>query len=240
MLKLSHYYLSLFFLLLTSTFLMSCAASIQDLSKVQYEKEGFTPDTLIHYGIALLPVVAGQGQEGYRRPFGDAINTNIKNNLANIDYIPWQQTMDLINKYSLTQEYNDIIVQYQTTAIIDKNLMNDLGAALNVRYLLFVSLEDFSKSESTSYNLFLGWNTKKTAIVNGFAQLWDCSLGDVAWEGYGTAYSEGGSLSYEKDYQEYSNVAARGLVSRLFHRRLIDNEKSSNDESSDPYNTWDR
>ena len=215
--KLSYQFFKLIFLLMVATLLMSCAASIRDLSKVQYVREGFNKDSIAQYGIALLPVVAGQGQEGYRRPFGDAINENIKNKAPDLDYIPWKQTMDLLNEYSLTEEYQDIILQYQTTSIIDKTLMRDLGDALNVRYLLFVSLEDISKTESTSYDIFLGVHTTKTAFVNGFAQLWDCLLGDVAWEGYGTAYSKGGSYTYEKDYKEYSNVAARGLVRRLLN-----------------------
>ena len=223
----------LIFLFAVSSIFMSCAAIIQDLSKVQYVKEGFNKDLLFQHGIALLPIVAGQGQEGYRRPFGDAIDENIKNKVPDLNYITWQQSMDLLNNYSLTEEYQNIILQYQTTSIIDKNLMRDLGEALNVRYLLFVSLEDFSKSQSTSFDFFFGWRTEKTAIVNGFAQLWDCIQGDVTWEGYGTAYSTGDALTYEKDYIEYSNVAANGLVMRLFD---LQPEKPQKDY--DPYDSW--
>lgn len=221
--------------IILSILFLNCAATIQDLSKVQYVKEGLNTDSLFLYGIALLPVVAGQGQEGYRRPFGNAINENIKNELPNLKFLPWQKSMDLLNEYSLTEEYQAIISQYQTTAIIDKNLMRDLGDALDVRYLLFVSLEDFSKSKSTTYNVFFGWSTTKTAIVNGFVQLWDCMDGDVAWEGYGTAYSEGGELTYEKDYIEYSNVAAKGLVRKLFNIQTGKSKKTGG-----PYDTWKR
>ena len=212
-----------------------CAATIQNLSKTQYVKEGFNPNELNNYGIALLPIAAGQGQEGYRRPYGDAINTVMNNSFKEVNFIPWQQTMNILNDSSLTKEYEDLILTYRSTAIIDKTLMQDIGQVLNIRYLLFVSLEDFSKSKETSYNFLLGWHTTKTAIVNGFAQVWDCNKGDVVWEGYGTAYSEGGELTYEKDYEEYSMVAAKGLVYKLFNLE-DENQKKSNDA----FDSWNR
>ena len=228
--------IKIFFIILLLIGFYGCAASIQDLSKVQYIKEGFNSNLLTKYGFSLLPIVAGQGQEGYRRPFGDAINETMGKSFPNVKFIQWQETMNILNDNSLTKEYEDLILTYRSTAIIDKKLMQDIGQALNTRFLLFVSLEDFTKSQTTSYNFLLGWNTSKTATVNGFAQVWDCVEGDVVWEGYGTAYSKGGELTYEKDYEEYSNVAAKGLIYKLFNLENKEN-KSSNEDSFD---TWNR
>jgi hypothetical protein len=195
--------------------LVGCAATINDQSRVQYVQEGFNATELEAGGLALLPVVAGQGQEGYRRPLGDEIDSAISIYGTNIPYTGWQEAMNALNERGLVEDYQSMISNYRETAIIDKGMLAGIGEALGVHYILFVSLEDFSKDASTRYSLFSGWTTTKTATVQAFAQIWDCRACDVVWEGSGTAQSTGGELTYEKPYEEYSRIAAQGLVKNL-------------------------
>jgi len=193
----------------------SCAATIYDTSSVSYIKEDFGSTNLVKGGLALLPIVAGQGQEGYRRPFGEALNEGIAQSRSEIPFLPWQETMSLMNENDLAELYLATIQTYRETAIIDKKLLSEIGATLDIRFLMFVSLEEFHKESNTSYGFFSGWHTKKTAKVRAFAQIWDCHSGDVVWEGFGSAESSGGELTYEKAYVEYAKTAANGLVLRL-------------------------
>lgn len=195
--------------------LLGCAANICDKSKVQYVKEGFSSTSLESGGLALLPVVAGQGQEGYRRPFAESLNKAIASLKPNLKFLKWQKTMEILNEQNLTETYQNVISTYRETAIIDKNFLHEIGYALGVRYLLFVSLQEFHKASQTSYNILSGWSTTKTARVNAFAQIWDCGTGDVVWEGIGLAESKGGELTYEKEYEEYAHIAAEGLARKL-------------------------
>ena len=55
-------------LLLSAGFWTGCAARVIDDSKLQYLAPEFTYNSLSEYGLSLLPVVAGEGQEGLRRP----------------------------------------------------------------------------------------------------------------------------------------------------------------------------
>jgi len=188
---------------------VKCAAVIYDKSSVQYIKDDFSSETFYNGGLAILPVVSGQGQEGYRRPFGEALNKGINTMLPGLHYLQWQRTMNVLNQHCLVEDYKKAILSYRETAILDKNLIRKIGEALELRYLLFVSLEEFHKASQTNYNILVGFHTTKTARINGFAQIWDCTNGDVVWDGIGLAESKGGDLTYEKDYIEYAKIAAK-------------------------------
>jgi hypothetical protein len=204
-------------LLLLCLALFGCAATIQDLSKVQYVKEGFDANALKAGGLALLPVVAGQGQEGYRRPLADSLDFYVQTKKPNLQFIKWQDAIAKLNDKGLAEKYQAAISTYRTTSIIDKSLVSEIGAALGVRYFLFVSLEEFHQSSKMRYSGLTGKLTEdETAKVNAFAQVWDSQSGDVVWEGIGQAQATSSEFTYLKGgYETYSGIAARGLVSRL-------------------------
>ena len=191
----------IFLLSILITMLLGCTATIYDGSKVQYIKEEFTLESLKSEGLALLPVHAGAGQEGYRRPFADAINRKVDSLIPSLKFYRWQKTAELLNKHNLVKSYQDAILTYQKTAIFDKKFLYEIGSGVGARYLLFVSLQSFH-------------TLKAIAEVKAFAQVWDCREGDVVWEGWGAAFSSGGTPSV---YEDYVSVAAEGLVRKLFN-----------------------
>lgn len=200
--------------------LVSCAATIHDTSKVQYVREDFNNESIRAGALALLPVHAGEGQEGYRRPLADAINSVVDSLIPShygLKFYKWQETIDMLNEHDLVKSYQDAISTYRETAIINKDLLHDIGSKLGVRYLLFVSLERFHKASKVEYSIFTGWGTTKTAEVTAFAQIWDCGDGDVLWEGFGSASSRGTELTYERGYEVYTHIAAEGLIRKLFN-----------------------
>jgi hypothetical protein len=204
-------------LVLSAIILSGCAATIRDLSKVQYVKEGFVADSLRTGGLALLPVVAGQGQEGYRRPLADSLNFHIQRVRPNVQFIKWQDAITKLNDKGLAEKYQAAISTYRTTSIIDKSLVSEIGSALGVRYFLFVSLEDFRQSSKLGYSGLTGkLREDQTAKVNAFAQIWDSQTGDVVWEGIGHAEASSSEFTYLKgSYETYGGIAAKGLAQRL-------------------------
>ena len=205
-------------------------APIRNISEVGYIKEGFSESSLESEGLALLPIVAGQGQEAYRRPLAEAINQSIQKAKPELKFLNWEETMSILNKEKLVEKYQKAISSYRETAIIDHDLLQEIGEALGTRYLLFISLEEFHKSSKSQYYIGAGWHTSKTAKVDAFAQIWDCSTGDVVWEGRGAAESEGTELTYDEGYEKYCNIAAEGLICKLFNIKPI-KEKASEEES---------
>ncbi|MCK4304244.1 MAG: hypothetical protein KAY24_08385 [Candidatus Eisenbacteria sp.] len=193
-----------------------CAASIKDQSAVNYVGGDFAPDVLREGGMAMLPVVAGAGQEGYRRPLAECLTGECQLAMGTGRFAGWQETMEILNEEDLSDSYQMMIATYRETAILRKETVSRLGEALSVRFLLFCSLEQFHSQTSTTYSIFTGFNTVRKSGVTAFCQVWDAETGDVVWEGQAAAKSAGGELTYDKPYEEYARIAAKGLARELF------------------------
>ena len=193
-----------------------CATAIKDKSSVNYVANSFNPAELRSGGLAMLPVVAGQGQEAFRRPLAEALSTSCALAMKPGRFLSWRETMQLLNDNDMSDEYQSMISTYRETSILRKETVSLLGELLECRYLLFVSLEKFHTQESTSYSFLSGNTYQRKSAVTAFCQTWDSQPGDVVWEGAASAKSVGGEMTYDKPYDEYARVAANGLVRRLF------------------------
>ena len=65
-----NFLLHLLMLVLMAWLWSGCAAKVMDNSQLQYLAAEFTENSLAEHGLSLLPIVAGHGQEGLRRPLG--------------------------------------------------------------------------------------------------------------------------------------------------------------------------
>lgn len=195
--------------------LCGCAARIVDQSRTQYLNETFTAADLQEGGLALLPVTAGDGQEGYRRPLGDYLNARLPDAVPGGRVLSWQAAMDSINNNSKVSAYEQMITGYQKTSIVNRELVRELFATLGVRYALYCSLQDFSEQSKTNYNLFTGFSTTKTAQVIAQCLVIDLSSGDVAQEIIGHTTAVGGDFSTMSPYEAYAAILAQAVLSKL-------------------------
>lgn len=205
----------IFLLIILSLVLSSCAANIKNLTKTQYSNPVFTSDSLNNGGLALLPITAGQGQEGYRRPLGDYLNQDLQSAVPNGHVLTWQETMELLNKYSKVDSYEELIQAYRQTSILNRDKVRQLFSALGVKYALYCALQDYSESKETSYNFFTGLNTTKTANVSAHCLVIDLKSGDVMQEIIGQAGSVAGEFMHNQAYEEYAKVIANSVLSQL-------------------------
>jgi len=212
-----------FCMIAISLTIWGCAAAIVDNSKVTYENESFTRTKLFEGGLAVMPVTAGRGVEGYRRPFGVALNNHIvdyKPKEINFKTLEWEESMDQLNRAGLTQKYNDAILAYKETAIIDLNLLKELGETFGVRYLLFTELGDFSDESNYAYDWFSGsgYSTRKVGMF-AYCNLWDCEEGDIVWECVGDISATSSKYTYvaEEDTEKFSSMAAESIITRLYN-----------------------
>ena len=209
--------------LLTIIVLLSgCSATAFQSADVSYVDETFTYESIQSGGIAILPVVAGQGVEGYRRPFGDAINEYIGEHGYGIDFLAWQETMERINDAGIASAYTSAIATYRETSILDRSLIQEIGRATSLRYLLFAQL-DAPTDESVRGRgaLASGYYDYQTIGASAFAQVWDAATGDVVWEASGRAgvreLSEFDIIKDEdRDPNTHSRRVANEIVSALF------------------------
>lgn len=192
-----------------------CAAPIQSLTKTQYVNPAFSSDQLNAGGLALLPITAGHGQEGYRRPLGECFNDSLQRAIPHGEVLTWQAAMDSLNRHDLVAHYQDMIETYQKTSILNRTEVTKLRTALGVRYALYCSLQDFSRTTHTSYGLFTGPSTTKTANVAVHCLVLDLVSGDIMQEIIGQATSRAGELMYTSPYEEFAASIARSVLSQL-------------------------
>ena len=168
------YVFPLFLILLVCS---SCAAPVIDTSKLQYIAPEFKEDSLVGEGLSLLPVVAGAGQEGLRRPLGDKLNKHLGNELPEGKFIGTLETMDLINNAELTGDYSKLIEDYDRSAILNKSILHKIGEAVGVEHLLYVKLlEQVQTRGLTPGVLTKGLVETRGTRVNLFGQVWSCTL----------------------------------------------------------------
>ena len=205
-------------LLLSACLCAGCAARVIDDSKLQYLAPEFTENSLSEHGLSLLPVVAGEGQEGLRRPLAAKLEAHLADRLPEGRFAGTIQTLDLINEADLTEAYAQMIDDYARAAILNKRTLHRIGEATGVRYLLHVKLLDQSHTETIGPALLsdeiINLQIRNVSI---FGQVWDCDLGDVVWEGTGEAMVR---TEVEVQYLKHSiedlvNIAARSFLNNL-------------------------
>ena len=205
-------------LLLSAGFWTGCAARVIDDSKLQYLAPEFTYNSLFEHGLGLLPVVAGQGQEGLRRPLAARLEAHLTAQLPEERFSGAIQTLDLINEANLTETYAQMIDDYARAAILNKRTLHRIGEATGIRYLLHVKLLDQSRTERLA-PAFLSDDivSLEGKNVTIFGQVWDCGLGDVVWEGTGEIAAEAEvEFQYVKhDIDQLVSMAAQSFLNNL-------------------------
>jgi hypothetical protein len=202
--------------LLLSIAITGCAVSSQATSKESYRASSFTEQSLNQDGLAILPVLAGQGVEGYRRPFGQAVNETADSLLTQVT--PWQQTMDQFNDAGIVSEYNDAIQAYQSTSILDRELLEKMRGATDSRYYMYMRLAPPQSESDVSYNSFSGVTTTETNSVSAYGQIWDAEVGDVVWEGVASAAVTTGEYTYtDESTSQRAAKTAHALMRRVLN-----------------------
>lgn len=167
--------------------LTGCAATPATQSKASYVASGFNRASIESGKLSLLPVVAGAGVEGYRRPFGDAINKSAASSLPNGTFLPWQETMQRLNDANLVEDYQQAISAYASTSIVPRRLIQAMSKATGTKYFLYVSLNSPVNASRQRMSAWGGGTATDTKIgVSASGQVWDAN-GDVVWEGIGAS-----------------------------------------------------
>ena len=201
-------------LLLLAALLAGCSAKIQVHNQTTYAGAEFGKVSIEEHGLAILPVVAGMGMEGYRRPFGVSLDSVAADHLEYGSYLTWEDTMDLLNDAELVSDYNEAIAGYQQTSIIDRSLIEKMAEATETRYFFYVTLFPPTDERTIGRGLTGILREDQRLGISAFGQVWDAE-GDVVWEGTGSSEVKSGQWlqidAEGKDFSVHSNNAARAL-----------------------------
>lgn len=198
-------------------FVFGCAAPITQNVKFDYFATESKQGALAAGGLGLLPVVAGAGQEGLRRPFGNKLNKDLSNKFPEGKFIGNLETIALINNAGLTEDYSRLMNDYNRSAILNKDSLIKIGAVIGVEHLLYVKLLEQSQTEGLAPRLL----SKDPLVVKGikmniFGQVWSCTIGDVVWEGTGEiSVQTEDQWTYKQAVDELVNMAAHSILKNL-------------------------
>lgn len=181
-----------------------------DTSTVTYKGDVTDRKDLSESTIAILPVLAGEGYEGFRRKTGTELTRQFRKQLPNASVLSSQETRNRISDGEVSSEYSDMMTDYGKTGVLDQDALSRIGSAVEARFLLYSKVGAEGSSESA---LVAGEYYQETE-VNAFdiyAQLWDVEQGDVVWEGTGGA----AGLSRATSNNQLLTMAAEGLTERV-------------------------
>lgn len=194
-----------------------CASTKVVDGSASYVAPSFSAASIKQDGLAILPVVAGSGVEGYRRPFGDALN-DAGTEAFGSQAKRWQETMQELNTAGLVDDYQQAINSYETTGIISSEIAGRMAEAVGKRYFLFVKLDPPIAESKKSYSVLAGSSSVTTKYgVTALGRVWDAK-GNIVWEGVGGSTAEANSGGFQlaskedKDLGLHSQKAATALL----------------------------
>lgn len=189
---------------------LGCAASINPHSTVTYDETGSTTID----SVAILPVTAGEGLEGFRRQTADSVRTALQQAHPNLTVLDDGTSLERLNKAGLAQQYADMVEDYRTTGVLDGETLKNMGDAIGAPYLLAVRVSYAEKSE-TGYNALTGISTTEHQNVGLFAHLWSPEAGDVVWEADAGAEVSAGDFERTRELNEIIAEACTALANRF-------------------------
>lgn len=195
-----------FILFLIAIAFTSCkpAVTLVDTSCPGYRKMNFQRELIPINKIGIMPVLGGDEKEQYRRPMGDALTKHLKISFGDANVKSTNEVISILNDNNLANSYSKAIDDYRTTGIVPKEMVSQLGEALNVQYLLYTRLlanSEYLGSVSSPYGVL-----SRIDEIYVQCQVWDAKMGDIVWEG------KGGTAKLTTEPADMIDKTAQGLA----------------------------
>lgn len=201
--------------MITKNFRYSCAfvllltACAANKPPVATMNPTYVSETEITSSLAVLPVMSGEGVEGFRRSAAESFSDAIAGlHGSRINVVTETEVRDRLNSAGLTDEYSDLINDYRNTGIISREALSEMGDAIGVEYFLSTTVG------YTQYEL----QSQLSQELEVTARVWGVERADVVWEAFGgvrnevsTAYGGGGRVSVPVMLQMTASALARKL-----------------------------
>ena len=176
--------------------------TLVDTSCPGYKSVDFIRNDISAKGIGIMPVLGGNDKE-FRRPMGDAITKYLRIEFDRNKIISPNQVITTLNENNLSDEYSAALNNYSISGIVPKEMVNRLGEALSVDYLLYTRLLSDTEVGLVSD----GYSTQVVSVDEIYVrcQVWDTRIGDVVWEG------KGGIAKLDQNESDIIEKTAEGL-----------------------------
>lgn len=197
-------------LVIASVLVTGCMAPINNTLNVSY----VAPQGVEISRLAILPVTAGEGLEGFRRTTADSLYNALMRRSAEVEIVPAEESLRRLNEAQLAERYSNMMIAYDRTGILDRAVMAEMGRVLGTRHLLNLRV-GYEESSRIGVGFATSVAETRTQAIHLFAHVWDTEVGDIVWEAAGGAASTSGEFSVAVPTQQVLAAATRNLAARL-------------------------
>jgi len=177
----------------------------------------FTHTELEKGRVAILSAVAVDVYHEYRRVLGDSFSKALRQIYPAIPQISPQETLSLLNRAGFADEYIAMVRGYESAGILGKSSLERFSHALGVRYMIQVSLLQYTQDTATRFSILgLRLFQTRSSTLRVFAQIWDASTGGIVWEGSSSATIAGENVSEKPiPFEEVATRAWEELIKKM-------------------------
>jgi hypothetical protein len=194
-----------------------CGVTSQLHSELSYGATGEAVLAFEDAGIGVLTPAAPTGQESDKQALGDALSTALKTQLPDVRVLALSEMLSAINKAGLAGSYASALAEYGSTGILDREALQAIGEASDVRYLAKLNLGGFEQSSDkrlaiAGIRMFDTWR----ATIRVHLEVWDSHSGELAWEGNDeVVYAREGVKERPVTFSQVADFAALNLVQKV-------------------------
>lgn len=147
----------------------------------------------------------------------DILAETLKEMRKHVTVIFPSESLSLINQAGIAREYKEMIKDYQTCGILDRDILAMIGEAVGAQYLVHIKLTSFDQFAAIRLSV-LGLRTidSQTAKIRLFLQIWQTEQGKVVWAGSGEGIITRESFRARPvSFNELARLGCQRLVEKL-------------------------
>ena len=194
-----------------------CGVTSQLHSELSYGATGQEVLALEDSGVGVLTPAAPTGQESDKQALGDALSKALHTELPDVRVLGLSEMLSAINKAGLAGTYASALAAYGATGILDREALQAIGKASDVRYFAKLNLGGFEQSSDkrlaiAGIRMFDTWR----ATIRVHLEVWDSRTGELAWEGNDElVYAREGVKERPVTFSQVADFAAKNLVQKV-------------------------
>lgn len=161
-----------------------CASGMANRA-ARSENVSLDADALERGGVAFLTPAVAFGHEEDRQVLALIFEEALAEARPEIPTVALAETLGAINQADLPAQYRGMLTNYRDTGIYEHDTLEAVAAAVDVQYLLRLSLARFTQTRRSRISVFgIRMMDTTDANVRLFVQIWDAYTGTIAWEGF--------------------------------------------------------
>lgn len=209
--------------------LLQVACSHQIYTSEEHRAFNLTADDFFENGVAFTTPSSITGREQDRQSLALTFAEVLREKRPDINVVSLPETLSVINKAGLLNEYMLMYEHYEQTGIFDYGSLKKISALTGTRYIAQLNLSGFDQGEKGRFGILgLRLLETKRANLRIFLQIWDAQEGMIAWEGYEEmnyateTYTEQGITFYD-----IARQIAENMVARIPQRTVEEDDESA-------------